>query len=210
RGRWEEAEQAAEKVLAAAPEHFLARWVRTQVYRDKGDQKKAEAECRWFVRTYTDRSEKDSDIKDPDTLLLVGLAGCENARWNNVSDQFEFILNEVYADALKIEKDFWPAEYESGALLLEKYKSGDALDAFDKCLTINPQCTQALVGKGVAALQKFEIKDAERLAERALKVNPRFVEALNLRADVHLASSDVDKALKELTLAREVNPRDES
>src|SRR5439155_5038105 len=83
-----------------------------QLYRDRGDLKKADVEFRWFVHQYN-----QADIKDPDLLLLVGLAGCENARWNNVSDQFEFILNEVYADALKIEKDFWPAEYESGALL---------------------------------------------------------------------------------------------
>jgi tetratricopeptide (TPR) repeat protein len=182
-----------------------ARWIRAQLYRDRGDLKKADVEFRWFVHQYN-----QADIKDPELLLLIGLAGCENARWNNVSDQFEFILNEVYADALKIEKDFWPAEYESGALLLEKYKSGDALDAFDKTLTINPKSTQALVGKGVVALQKFEIKDAERYAERALKTNPRFVEALNLRADVHLASSDVDRAMKELETARQVNPRDES
>jgi tetratricopeptide (TPR) repeat protein len=205
RGRWEEAEKTAASALELKKDHLPARWIRAQIYRDRGDLKKADVEFRWFVHQYN-----DADIKDPDLLLLVGLAGCENARWNNVSDQFEFILNEVYADALKIEKDFWPAEYESGALLLEKYKSGDALDAFDKSLTINPKCAQALVGKGVAALQKFEIKDAERYAERALKVNPRFVEALNLRADVHLAGSDVDKAMKELETARQVNPRDES
>src|SRR5713101_6536653 len=146
RGRWDEAEKAAAAALELKKDHLPARWVRSQIYRDRGDLKKADVEFRWFVHQYN-----DADIKQPDLLLLVGLAGCENARWNNVSDQFEFILNEVYADALKIEKDFWPAEYESGALLLEKYKSGDALDALDKCLTINPQCTQALVGKGVAA-----------------------------------------------------------
>lgn len=205
RGRWDDAEKAAASALEIQKEHLPARWIRAQLYRDRGDLKKADVEFRWFIHQYNQK-----DIKDPELLLLIGLAGCENARWNNVSDQFEFILNEVYADALRIEKDFWPAEYESGALLLEKYKSGDALDAFDKTLAINPKSTQALVGKGVVALQKFEIKDAERYAERALKTNPRFVEALNLRADVHLASSDVDKAMKELETARQVNPRDES
>lgn len=205
RGRWEEAEKAAATAIDLKKDHLPARWVRAQIFRDRGDIKKADLEFRWFVHHYN-----DADVKDPDLLLLIGLAGCENARWNNISDQFAFILNEVYADALKIEKDFWPAEYESGALLLEKYKSGDALDAFDKTLTINPKSAQALVGKGIAALQKFEIKDAETFAERALKVNPRLPEALHLRADVHLAGSDVDQAMKELTTARKVNPRDES
>jgi tetratricopeptide (TPR) repeat protein len=205
RGRWEDAEKAAATAIELKKDLLPARWIRAQIYRDRGEIKKADLEFRWFVHHYN-----EADVKDPDKLLLIGLAGCENARWNNISDQFAFILNEVYADALKIEKDFWPAEYESGVLLLEKYKSGDALDAFDKTLTINPKSALALVGKGVAALQKFEIKDAEHFAERALKVNPRLPEALQLRADVHLAGSEVDQAMKELVTAKEVNPRDES
>jgi tetratricopeptide (TPR) repeat protein len=191
--------------LELKKDHLLARWIRAQIYRDRSDLAKADAEFRWFVHTYN-----HSDIKEPDQLLLVGLAGCENARWNNISDQFEFVLNDVYGEALKTEKDFWPAEYEAGALLLEKYKFGDALDAFDKTLTINPNAAEAYVGKGIAALQKFEIKDAEEFAERALQINPRFQEALNLRADIHLAAGDIAKGLKELERARQVNPRDEN
>src|SRR6266851_5074566 len=34
RGRWEEAEKAAEAVLKEDKEQFLARWVRAQVWRD--------------------------------------------------------------------------------------------------------------------------------------------------------------------------------
>jgi tetratricopeptide (TPR) repeat protein len=209
RGRWEEAEKAADAALAANKNHFLARWVRAQVYRDRGDQAKADVECRWFVRTYTERSNADDDIKDPDELLLVGLAGAENARWHNLSDQFQFILNDVFADALKADKIFWLAEYQSGILLLEKYNRGEALDALDKALTINPSAAEALAAKGVAALMQFEVKEAESLAERALKINPSLPEALRLRADVHLASGDPTAALRELEQARKVNPRDD-
>src|SRR5262245_34519982 len=56
RGRWDDAEPAADKALAAQQDHFLARWIRAQIYRDRGDLKKADAECRWFVRTYSERS----------------------------------------------------------------------------------------------------------------------------------------------------------
>lgn len=210
RGRWDEAEKAVEQALALKKDHFAARWVRAQIARDRGDFKKADAEFRWFVRTYTERNDKDQDIKNPDELLLVGLSGCENARWNNLGDQFQFVLSEVYGDALRIDKNYWPAEYEAGVLLLEKYNRGDALAAFDKVLTVNPQAAEAYVGKGIAALQKLEIKDAEQFAERALKINPRLVAALNLRADVHLATGAITKALRELEEARKVNPRDEN
>ncbi|HEY7153709.1 MAG TPA: tetratricopeptide repeat protein [Gemmataceae bacterium] len=209
RGRWDEAEKAANAALDVEKNQFLARWVRACIYRDRGDMKKADAECRWFVRTYTQRDQKDDPIKNPEELILVGLAGAENARWNNLPDQFEFILNNVYKDALEYDKAYWPAEYQAGLLLLEKYNRPEALDAFNKALKINASCAEALVAKGIAALMKVEIKEAERLAEQALGINPRLPEALRLRADVHLASEDTAAALKELETARKVNPRDE-
>ena len=209
RGRWEAAEKAAEAVLKTDKENFLARWVRAQIYRDRGDLKKADAEFRWFVKTYSQASDKEKDIKDPEALVLIGQAGTENARWHKLADQFEFILQEIYGDALKADKGYWPAEYHAGMLLLEKYNRAEGLAALDKALTINPRCAEALVGKGIAALQRLEIQDAERFSEQALKINPNLPEALRLRADVHEASGDTVKALKELDEARKVNPRDE-
>src|SRR5207302_1317570 len=104
RGRWDEADQAISQALALQPEHFLARWVKASILKGRGHLKEAESEFRWFVRTYTARSDADKDIKDPEELLLVGMAGAENAQWNNLSDQFQFILTDVYGDALKYEK----------------------------------------------------------------------------------------------------------
>jgi cellulose synthase operon protein C len=210
RGRWDDAEKAAEAALAENKDHFLARYIRARLYFDRADFDKADVEFRWFVKTYTQRSNEDKDIKDPDELLLVGMAGCENARWHSLSDQFEFILTEVYGDALKEDKDFWYAEVEAGRLLFEKYNKVEATKAFDNALAINASAAEALVGKGQIALEKFEIKEAEMLAERALKLNPRLPEALRFRADVHLASGNVEKAMSELEAARKVNPRDEA
>ncbi len=210
RGRWDDALKAAEKALDANKNQLLARWVRAEVYRDRGDVAKAKEEVRWFVSFYN-----NNDVKDPDDLLLIGLASLEHARWNKLSDQFEFVLNDIFAAAGKLpkgqdEKTYWPAEYQAGALLLEKYNRGEAVAAFDNALTINPNCAEALVGKGYAALMKFEIKDAEGFAERALKVNPNLPDALRLRADVDLASGDTAAARKELDRALKVNPREES
>jgi tetratricopeptide (TPR) repeat protein len=205
RGKWDEAEKAAAEAIRLQSGQLLAHWVRLQLYRDRGSMKKADGEARWFIRAYNDQ-----DLKEPDALLLVGLAALENARWNNLSDQFGFVLNEVYGDALKAEKDFWPAQCEAGGLLLEKYNRGEALDAFDKALAINPQAAEALVGKGTAALQTFEMRSAEQFAVRALSINPNLVEALQLRADVWLAGGRIDRALDVLERARRTDPRDEN
>ncbi len=217
RGRLDDAERAADAALDAAPPEalasFQARWVRARVYRDRGDIAKADTEFRWFVRYYSDRSNKDDDIKDPEELLIVGLAGTENARWHKLSNQFAFILQTLYVDAAKesdkVKEPLWQAEYQAGELLLEKYNQPEALRSFDKALAINPRAAEALVGKGGAALQKLEIKQADGFADQALKINPRLPAALLLKADVQLESGDVSAALETAEKALAVNLRDE-
>jgi tetratricopeptide (TPR) repeat protein len=210
RGRWDEAIKTAEQVLALQKDHLLARWVRAQVYRDRGDLKQADAECRWFVRTYNDRLETPAEIKDPAELAIVGQAVSEYARWHALAEEFRTVLNDIYGDALRLDKDYWPAECLAGMLLLEKYNRPEALEAFDKALKINASAAEAHVGKGLIALQKFELQKAEELARQALASNPKLPAALRLRADVHLFGGDFVAALKDLDAARQLNPRDES
>jgi Tfp pilus assembly protein PilF len=209
RGHWDAAEKSARQALEVAQEHFLARWVVAQIYRDRGETDKADEECRWFVKTYTRRANNDMEIADPDTLHLVGLAGCERARYHNLPDQFEFVLSDVWGEAVKRDKDFWWAEYEAGRLYQEKYNKAAANRALDRALIINPRAAEALAAKGYAALQRFETKDAELYAEQALKINPRLPEALRLRADLNLFAGDFKKTMDDLEAAKRVNPRDE-
>jgi tetratricopeptide (TPR) repeat protein len=210
RGRWDEAFKAAGQAIQVDGENFLARWVQAQIDRDRGDLDTADKAMRWFVRTYTARSNNDKDITDPEQLLLVGLAGLEHARWHNLTDQFDFILNEVFADAGKRDKDFWWADYQAGRLFLEKYNHASAMKAFDRALVKNPRAAKVLAGKGIAALQRYEMKTAEEFAEEALRVNPRLPEARRLKGDIYLAAGDFTKALAELEQARAINPRDEA
>jgi tetratricopeptide (TPR) repeat protein len=209
-GRWDDALQDAAAAIGKQDKHFLARWVRARILRDKGDLTAADQEVRWFVREYTAASNADRDITDPELLLIVGQAGTENARWHNLPNQFRFVLNEVYADVLKFDPDCWQAENLAGRMLLEKHNRADALDAFDKALKINPKAAEALVGKGLVALQRYDLKEAERHADLALKANPKHPEALRLKADVMLAGGDLAAAERLLTAARAINPRDES
>ena len=141
--------KAADAALAVKDKHFLARWVRAQVFRDRGDAKDADAEVKRIVRIYGDVVNTADEIKTPEDLVVVGLASAENARWNGLADEFQAILEDLYGDAVKFDKDFWPGEYQAGMLLLEKYNRGEALDAFDKALKINPSASEALVGQGV-------------------------------------------------------------
>src|SRR6185437_3641526 len=53
-GHWDDALKDAEAVRAKDERHFLARWVRARILRDKGDHAAADKEVRWFVRAYSD------------------------------------------------------------------------------------------------------------------------------------------------------------
>lgn len=209
-GKWDEASKDAEAAIKKNDEQFLARWVRACLLRDAGEVTKADAEMRWFVRTYTKRENADKPTTDPDELLLVGLAGAENARWHSLADQFRFLINDLYPDVLKYDPDDWRAEWHIGVLLLEKYNRPEANAAFDNALKINPKAAEALVGKGAVALQQFETKDAADFADQALKVNPRLPSALRLKADVLILAGDIGEARKVLDKAREINPRDDA
>ena len=210
-GKWDDATKDADAATAKAEKHFLARWVKARILRDKGDLPAADKEVRWFVREYTDAENTDKAITDPDTLLIVGQAGTENATWNKRPQQFSFILNDIYGDITKkLDPDCWQAEYLAGRMLLDKHNRAEALDAFDKALKINPRAVEALVGKGVAALHTFDLKEAERLAEQALKVNPKHPAALRLKADVLRIGGDFGTAERLLIAAKLINPRDEA
>src|SRR5262249_43507427 len=121
-----------------------------------------------------------------------------------------FILNEVWAEAVKQDKSFWLAEYESGRLLQEKNNKAGAFRSFDKALAINPRAAEVFAQKGLSAFQRFEIKDAEQFAKKALSINPRLTEALRLQADIHMFAGQMDEALKVLAKARQINPREEA
>jgi tetratricopeptide (TPR) repeat protein len=207
-GRWDEAAADAEAALKLQDANFLARWVRARLLRDRGDLAAADKEVRWFVKAYTDASAADRDITDPETLVLVGLAGAENARWNNKPQQFQFILDEVCGDAVKYDPDYWQAEVLAGRLLLEKHNRADAADAFDKALKVNPKAVEALVGKGELALAALDAGTAGHFADLALKVNPKHPAALRLKADARLTEGDAATAERLLLAARLVNPRD--
>ncbi len=207
-GRWDDAEKDADAAVAKKENQLRARWTKARVLRERGGLDDADKAFRWVVRHYTARSNADDDITDPDELLVVALAGAENARWHSLSRQFSFILNEVIGDALKADPDLWPAEFVAGSMLLEKYNRPDAGDAFDKALKINPKAADALVGKGQSAFIKYEFTDAESFADQALKVNPKHAAALRLKADVQIMGGDFPAAEKLLSTAKAVNPRD--
>gem|GEM_PF-312032 len=209
-GKWDDALKDAEAAIKKQADHFLARWVRARILRDKGDLTNADIEMRWFVKAYTEAAAAEKEITDPEKLLIIAQAGIENATTHNKPDQIKFVLQEILRDAIKHDVDCWEAEALAGKLLLEKHNRADAANAFDAAIKINPKACDALVGKGLIALERMDLGEAERLADVALKVNPKHTAALRLKADVRLSAVDHVGAEKILLIAKAVNGREES
>ena len=208
RGDVDAAAADVKAALALDPDQLSARLTHALLAQDRGDPTEADARFRWLVRYYTARSNADADITDAAELVAVATAGAENARVNGLTAQYRFILNEVIADALKSDPNYWPAEVLAGDMLLEKYNRPRAVEAYDKALAINPKCVPAYTGKARAAMTQLETKDAANFVAKALALNPRDPAALRLRGDLALLADDSAAAAVAFAAAAAQNPRD--
>ena len=113
---------------------LLARWIVAELDRTAGRLDEAERGYHWLVDYYNDHDEMPAE-----QLRWIGLGAAQWARWKRQADQFQFLVHELYPDALKQTPDYWPARYEAGMLFLEKHNRADAAREFQAALEINPQ-----------------------------------------------------------------------
>ena len=150
-------------------------------------------------------------MKKPEWLRWIGLAAAQYARWNRLSDQFDFLVNDLFPGALKLDADYWPAHYEAGLLLMEKYNRADAAKEFQAALEINPRAAEVHAAVAELAMEDFQIEQVEASLRRALEINPNQADAWRLTADVAWLNDQTGEALR---LLREkllpLNPLEET
>lgn len=204
-GNFSEAQKWADAALELEPKSRRARWVRAELFRLRGKMDEADAAYNWFVDDYNATDE----FQDPDDLRFIGLGAAQYARWNRLSDQFEFLVNDLYPSALEVDKNYWPAYYEAGLLFLEKYNEADAAKEFKSALAINPNAAEVHAALAKLALQNFNLADAKRSVERALEINPNLLAAHWAAADIHMANYEAAEAVEKLIGALKLNPMSE-
>jgi len=134
RGDYEAAGKAAATAIRLDANQLLARWIQGELLRTSGRLKEAEEAYLWLIRFY---NRHQSEITEAESLRWIGLAAARYARWNRISDQFRFLVNELYPDAVKLDPHYWPAHYESGLLFLEKYNQADAARELNAALELD-------------------------------------------------------------------------
>ena len=179
--------------------------MQAQLDLQNGRIEQADAGWHWFVEYYNQH-----DVKDPDTLRLIGAASAQYARWHRLHDQFGFLVNNFWPDVLELEKGYWPAHYEAGLLYLEKYNNADAAREFKAALELNPSSAEVCAAAAQLAIQGYELDEAQTAIDRALEINPRLLAAHQLQADIHLANCEPQRAVDTLEAALKLHPTDEA
>jgi Flp pilus assembly protein TadD len=205
RGDYNTVETYVATALKLNPDDVLAHWVRAELRSTAGKLDEANSDYQWLVQYYNDH-----DVNDADTLHWIGLGAGQFARWNRLSDQFSFLVNDFYTDLLTAEPAFWRAHYEAGRLFAEKYNEADASKEFKAALVLNPNAAEVHAALGQLLLDQFELSGALASCEQALAINPQLLEALHLKADIHLANFEPRQSVGILNDALKLNPTSES
>jgi predicted Zn-dependent protease len=211
RGRWEEAEASARAALKIDADHLLGRWVLGRLQESRGQMKEAVTTWKWFVDHYNAR--KNDYGKKADALILIGQAAERyfraSARGEDLSEQLNDVINEIYESALRADVKCWQAPWLEGRLFLSGYNEAAAARELSRALQINPQAAEVLVTMGQADLQNYKLASGRHKAEDALEINPKYTPAMVLLADLNISDERFQDALAASKRAVTENPKDE-
>ena len=202
RGQHAGALEHAEAALRLDANSLAARWVRAELFRTSGDLPAADKAYEWLVTHYNNVQD---EFTSADDLRYIGQAAAQFARWNRLTDQFTFLVNDLHPATLAVEADYWPAHYEAGLLFLEKFNEAEATKALRAAQKINPHSADVHAALARLAIQNYDLTSAQKSIDRSLEINPRHLGAKRMQADVHLANFEPAKAAEVLEEARQLN-----
>ncbi len=191
RGDLPEARSRAKQALQLAAEHPLAIYLMAELARIAGRLDEAEDHYHRLISFYNSH-----DVKQAESLRWIGCAAAQYARWNHLSDQFDFLVNDLFPAAKKLDADYWPAHFEAGLLFMEKYNRADAAKEFQAALAINPRAAEVHVALAELAMEEFQLDQAEASLRRAMEINPHLPAAWRLKADVAWLNDQTGEALR--------------
>jgi cellulose synthase operon protein C len=205
RGQVATAQKAAAAALALDANQLQACWVTAELARMTGRLDEANQQYKFFVDFCNGH-----DVDDAESLGWIGLGAAQFARWNRLSDQFNFLVNDLYPAALELDPAWWPAHYYAGLLYLEKYNQAEASRELKAALLLNPNAAEVHAALARLAVQNFDLGSARRTVDRALELDPLNLEAHLVRGDTLLANFQAADAIAVFQEACRLHPASEA
>ena len=201
RGDYEAAGRHADASLSLDDDQFAARWIVAELHRVSGRLEEAEKAYRWFVEYPTPADQ----IDEPESLMWIGRATAQLARWNRPSRGYDYMVNRLYPRVLQLNKHYWPAHLERALLLLEKFNQEHATDSLNAALEINMNAPEVHAARARMALQNHQLDVANDALDQAQAINQNLIVAHQLRADALLANLQARQAVTRLESTVELN-----
>ncbi len=201
RGRYPAAQAAVDAAIKLNPDEPLARWIQAELLTERGDIKAATEAYRWFVRYYNRVQPTDAE-----TLTIVAKGSAQYARWQSVSQIFDFTVNTLCADAQKDNPACWEAYAIAGGLLLEKYNESEGRPELTKGLAINPRAIEIHRTLAATFAEELAFVKAEQALERALAIDAHDPETLRIAAELAALQGDFPRAMQHLQESLAGNP----
>jgi len=158
------------------------------VYRTQGQDGPAEEMLLKAAQIAPDRIEP---------ALELGTLYLDNKKLDKADDEVETVL--------KSHPNSGAAYRLKGKILLARGKKEDAVEMFQKSLTLEPDDPEALVGLALAYVSLGQLKEAEAIMEKARKAHPKNETVLLASAQVRSAEGDLPGAIGDLNAVLEVN-----
>ena len=96
---------------------------------------------------------------------------------------------------------------EEGWNLWEKKDFNGAKNLFDEAVQLNPDNTQAYLGRGTSYASLKQNERAIQEFDKAIQLNPNYAMAYNNRGSAYIDLKQYDKAIQDLNNAIQINPK---
>ncbi len=113
---------------------------------------------------------------------------------------------EAYQRALRIDRNFAPAHFNLGVLLLEQDRPTDAVGELNAYVALRPRDDQGWSRLGAALVRVRKADEADRALSQALKLNPKNADAHNTQGLVHILRKRPRDAMQSFNVALENRP----
>jgi tetratricopeptide (TPR) repeat protein len=113
---------------------------------------------------------------------------------------------EAYQRALRIDRNFAPARFNLGVLLLEEERPADAANELNVYVALQPNDDQGWARLGDALVRMRKTDEAERALTQALKLNSKNADAHNSMGMVHIQHKRPREAMQAFNTALQYRP----
>jgi tetratricopeptide (TPR) repeat protein len=113
---------------------------------------------------------------------------------------------EAYQRALRIDRNFAPARFNLGVLLLEEERPADAANELNVYVALQPNDDQGWARLGDALVRLRKTDEAERALTQALKLNNKNADAHNSMGMVHIQHKRPREAMQAFNTALQCRP----